>query len=206
MRHGGVFDDSSAGPSRVATGRIMPDPPTGGWKDEHPIVNVTWADAKSYADWAGVQLPTEAQWEKAARGMHGRRYVWGDDWPPSAAVGNLADQFLSPVPGYKDGHRDTAPVGSFRGGVSPYGCLDMVGNVWEWCADWYGKGYYGTGPDKNPTGPATGDSRVARGGSFFSLDRYAYRVSRRMSFQTGRGGNFCCNDLGFRCVLPEGSP
>jgi len=105
------------------TGRKMPMPPSWGWKEDHPIVNVTWDDAKAYADWAGVALPTEAQWEKAAGGTDGRVYPWGKTFDASKAVCSVWSRRSS-----------TAPVGSIPAGASPYGCLDMAGNVWEWCS------------------------------------------------------------------------
>ena len=170
-----------------ATGREMPPAPPWGWQDAHPIVRVTWEDAKAYADWAGVALPTEAQWEKAARGTDGRVFPWGDGWPPPAKVGNFSDEACRRsgryedsmfIAGYDDGYAETAPVGSFPAGASPYGVLDMAGNVWECCADWYDPSYYKTAPTRNPTGPPAAvafeydpgktlpGARVLRGGSW----------------------------------------
>ncbi len=125
---------------REATNRKMPDAPYWGWIDDHPVVNVTWHDAAAFAQWAGCQLPTEREWEKAARGTDGREYPWGDKFDASKCI-------------FSVGHRrdSTAPVGSLPSGASPYGCLDMAGNAWEWCEDWYYKSH---------------DGRVLRGGSF----------------------------------------
>lgn len=111
------------------TGRKMPNAPEWGGKDDHPIVRVTWDDAKAYADWAGVSLPTEAQWEKAARGTDGRKWPWGDMFEAAKCVCSVGTDRTS-----------TAPVGSMPKGASPYGCLDMAENVWEWCADWFEAG------------------------------------------------------------------
>ena len=167
------------------TGRKMPSIPPWGWKDDHPMVNVTWNDAKAYADWAGASLPTEAQWEKAARGTDGRKYPWGNDWDTS--------KLWSSVDGEKHG---TAPVGSFPKGASPYGALDMTGNVWEWCADWYGDDYYENAPARNPVGPATGDCRVLRGGCWYYVVEYGFRCAYRLDYEPPNRLT-----LGFRCAL-----
>ena len=168
-----------------ATGRAMPGAPSRGWIDTHPIVNVSWDDASAYAQWAGAALPTEAQWEKAARGTDGRIYPWGNDWDASKcsnSVGHTAEQ--------------TSPVGSFPSGASPYGVLDMAGNVWQWCADWYGADYYQTSPAKNPTGPATGTVRVLRGGSWYNGGAVGCRGAYRSSYYPDSGSDY----FGFRCV------
>jgi len=179
------------------TRRKMPDPPSWGWKDDHPTVNVTWHDAKAYADWAGVALPTEAQWEKAARGTDGRAYVWGDAWPPPPKVGNFADETTRrkyPEPNctiiadYDDGYAETSPVGAFPAGPSPYGCLDMAGNVWEWSAR-------RQGGNTDPSAPSTREGPVLRGGAWNVGTAVVLRVSHGVGF----GPTFAYANFGFRC-------
>ena len=168
-----------------ATGRKMPDPPEWGWKDDHPVVNVTWYDAKVYCDWAGASLPTEAQWEKAARGTDGRAFPWGNQWDATKA--NSLESRL----------QATTPVGSYPEGASPYGALDMAGNVWEWCADYYGKDYYKSAPARNPTGPRSGEGRVQRGGSWGDSLELPFRCAYRHYDVPG----YRYLIVGFRCAL-----
>jgi len=143
------------------------------WRDstwngaQEPVVGVGWYEAAAYAAWAGVRLPTEAEWEYAARGDDGRIFPWGDVWDGSKC--NYCDrncEYEWKDVSVDDGYRHTAPVGSYRAGASPFGALDMAGNVYEWCADWYEEGYYSESAARNPAGPAFGAYRVLRGGSW----------------------------------------
>ena len=173
------------------TGRTMPDAPSWGWIDDHPMVNVSWIDAKAYADWAGASLPTEAQWEKAARGTDGKIYPWGNDWDAAKcrnSVGTTSSQ--------------TSPVSSYPAGNSQYGCMDMAGNVFQWCADWYGGTYYQTSPSRNPTGPESGIARVLRGSDWQDDVTSIYRAAFRHNYDPTGRFNIC----GFRCVLRSPGP
>jgi sulfatase modifying factor 1 len=134
------------------------------WKDgrcpagklDHPVVCVSHVDCTAYAKWAGLALPTEAQWEKACRGPKGLIYPWGNEWDEKRCRHDKTK-----------GNEQSATVGAYAAGVSGYGTYQQSGNVWEWCADWNGDKYYiEKGAAKNPTGPATGSVRVYRGGSW----------------------------------------
>jgi sulfatase modifying factor 1 len=161
------------------------------WSDEHfssddqPVVGVSWEDANAYCEWAGKRLPTEAEWEKAARGgLVGARYAWGDDWDPERRVGNFADETAKGVflnwritPDYSDGHVYPAPVGSFS--PNGYGLYGMTGNVWEWCEDLYDPDYYGKSVKQNPVNYGSGSYHVVRGGSW-NNSLHRLRVANRL--------------------------
>jgi formylglycine-generating enzyme required for sulfatase activity len=151
--------------------------------EDHPVISVTWYGALAYCEWAGARLPTEAEWEKAARGTEGHIYPWGSNAPDC----NKAQ--------YGDCSGSTMPVGTRLAGASPYGALDMVGNVWEWVADWYDAAYYGSSPAENPRGPNSGEHKVFRGGSWGYPPAFIRTSERARNHPAYTGFN-----LGFRCA------
>ena len=162
---------------------------------EYPVMFVSWKAAISYCEWRGARLPTEAEWEKAARGgLEGQKYPWADKFDGTLA--NYCDSnctFKRNDSDFNDGYIDTAPVGAYPS--NGYGLYDMAGNLWEWTTDWFDPDYYGNSPESNPTGPEDGITRVVRGGSWSDLSptlQVAYRASN------GASGTF--DFIGFRCV------
>ncbi len=154
---------------------------------DHPVVCVSWDDAMAYAKWAGCELPTEAQWEKVARGPKGLIYPWGDEWDERNCR-NANNR----------GASGTAVVWGYGEGASGYGTYQQSGNVWEWCLDWYrGKSYAKAEALKNPTEPATGKSRRIRGGCWRDDDASCFRGTRRKWIPPA---NDYCDFLGFRPV------
>jgi formylglycine-generating enzyme required for sulfatase activity len=158
---------------------------------DRPVMGVNWNAAEAYCHWVGRRLLTEAEWEKAARGLDGRRYPWGNA-EPAFALANYGQSISSHT--FTDSLR---PVGSYEAGKSPYGIYDMAGNVSEWVADWYDEKYYATSPKSNPQGPTRGMEKVFRGGSFVSSSLSMKAVSRESTLPTDKSlyvGIRCAQD------------
>jgi formylglycine-generating enzyme required for sulfatase activity len=152
--------------------------------EDHPIVGVSWFGAKAYCEWTGRRLPSEAEWEYAARGTDGRRFPWGDD--------NLSCDKAR----FGGCGKGTVPVGSYSEGASPFGVLDMAGNVAEWVNDRYGDNYYQNSPVENPQGPLRGYYRVVRGGFWNST-----YIQLRMMHRAWAGADTRDSSIGFRCAF-----
>ena len=167
------------------------------WAEEHlnapdcPVVGVSWNDATHFLEWLGslenaeYRLPTEAEWEKAARGTDAREYPWGDIWDASKA--NTSES----------GNKQLIPIGSYPLGVSPYGCYDMAGNAYDWCSDWFHMETYKYSPAENPLGASEGRRKVIRGGSWIARGEFAARCANRAAYEPIQA----IHSVGFRIAM-----
>lgn len=195
----GVFDFEKGEWKRV-DGANWRNPDSGNLtvKENEPVTQISWNDAKEFAKWAGKRLPSEAEFEFAARGgLDRKKYAWGDELRPNEKpVANWWQGKFPDKNTVEDGFLSRAPVKSFA--PNGYGLYDMTGNVWEWTEDWFNEDYYRNSPKKNPKGAENGEEKVIRGGSFLCAENHCsnYRVAGR-SHSTPDSG---LNNLGFRCV------
>jgi len=221
----GYMTDAEKGKGSWLVGDAMRGPnPEGNWnhniykqEEDHPVVSVSWYDAVAYCAWLSqkigieVELPTEAQWERAARGTDGRMFPWGNE-DADGTRANFADIRFAKKYGDRrrvhkdvdDGFTETSPVGSYPAGASPYGLMDMAGNVWEWCYDYFNPDYYAVSPYRNPTGPSGGGDRVNRGGSFDNWSGYQSPEgghNLRSAERTGNEPDSSDDHMGFRVCI-----
>ncbi|MEV8268406.1 formylglycine-generating enzyme family protein [Microbacterium sp. NPDC076911] len=167
--------------------------------DEHPAVHISWNDAVAYCEWAGRRLPTEAEWERAARGgLDRKKYPWGDEEPDAGGTwrANIWQGQFPRTNTLDDGFLTTAPVHTFE--PNGFGLWQPIGNVWEWCADWFDSRYYGVSPEQNPTGPALGQARLLRGGSYLCHISYCNRYRNAARSQNTPDSSM--GNAGFRTV------
>lgn len=166
---------------------------------DHPVVHVSWNDAQAYCEWAGKRLPTEAEWEYAARGgLVQKKFPWGDELTPNGEHRcNIWQGTFPSKNTAEDGYVGTSPVDAFS--PNHYGLYDISGNAWEWCADWFSPDYHVEGPRENPTGPPDGESKVMRGGSYLCHRSYCNRY--RVAARTSNTPDSSTGNIGFRCVV-----
>jgi len=167
-------------------------------RDEHPVTHVSWNDAREFARWAGKRLPTEAEWEFAARGgLEQNRFPWGDELTPGGR--HLCNIWQGEFPTRdlaEDGYAGASPVRAFP--ANQYGIFSVSGNTWEWCADWFHPAYHLVGARANPTGPSIGKTRVMKGGSYLCHASYCNRY--RVAARTSNTPDSSTTNIGFRCV------